>query len=61
MRHTNQYYSEQRAQFAKAYFVSNGIPENKIEVSGKGELQPIADNSTEVGRAKNRRTEITIK
>ncbi|MCO6161343.1 OmpA family protein [Flavobacterium sp. NRK F7] len=61
VRHTNQYYSEQRAQFAKAYFVSNGIPENKIEVSGKGELQPIADNSTEVGRAKNRRTEITIK
>ncbi len=61
VRHTNQYYSEQRAQFAKAYFVSNGIPENKIEVSGKGELQPIADNSTEIGRAKNRRTEITIK
>ncbi|NHN26701.1 OmpA family protein [Flavobacterium jejuense] len=61
VRNTNQYYSEERAKFAKKYFVSNGIPENKIEASGKGELQPIADNTTEEGRAKNRRTEITIK
>ncbi|WP_130735680.1 OmpA family protein [Flavobacterium sp. J27] len=61
VRHTNQYYSEQRAKFAKDYFVANGIPENKIEIYGKGESEPIADNATEVGRAKNRRTEITIK
>jgi len=61
VRHTNQYYSEERATFAKKYFVSNGIPAAKIEASGKGEVQPIADNSTEEGRAKNRRTEITVK
>ena len=61
VRHTNQYYSEERAAFVKKYFVSNGIPVAKIEASGKGEIQPIADNSTEEGRAKNRRTEIIVK
>ncbi|VXC26480.1 Flagellar motor protein MotB [Flavobacterium sp. 9AF] len=61
VRHSNQYYSLERARFAKDYFVLNGILENKIEISGKGEMQPIADNTTESGRAKNRRTEITIK
>ena len=60
VRNTNQYYSEERAKFAKKYFVSNGIPEDKIIASGKGESNPIADNTTEEGRAKNRRTEITI-
>lgn len=60
VRNTNQYYSEERAKFAKKYFVSNGIPEDKIIASGKGESNPIADNATEAGRAKNRRTEITI-
>lgn len=61
VKNTNQFYSEERAKFAKQYFVSNGISENKIEVSGKGESQPIADNATEEGKAKNRRTEVTIK
>lgn len=61
VRNTNQYYSEERAKFAKKYFVSNGISENKIEASGKGESQPIADNATEEGKAKNRRTEVSIK
>lgn len=60
VRNTNQYYSEERAKFAKKYFVANGIPEGKMLVSGKGESKPIADNATEEGRAKNRRTEITI-
>ena len=61
VRNTNQFYSEERAKFAKQYFVSNGIIESKIEASGKGESQPIADNATEEGKAKNRRTEVTIK
>lgn len=61
VRNTNQFYSEERAKFAKKYFISNGIVETKIEASGKGESQPIADNATEEGKAKNRRTEVTIK
>lgn len=60
VRNTNQYYSQERAKFAKKYFVSNGIPDGKIMASGKGESNPIADNATEEGRAKNRRTEITV-
>ncbi|NJM78737.1 MAG: OmpA family protein [Flavobacterium sp.] len=61
VRNTNKYYSEERAKFAKKYFVSNGIAETKIEASGKAESEPIADNATEEGKAKNRRTEVTIK
>lgn len=50
-----------RADFAKAYFVKNGISEAKLESSSKGPDEPIADNSTAEGKAKNRRTVITIK
>ena len=49
-----------RAMFAKNYLVNNGITENKIEVSSKGQEQPIASNDTEEGRAKNRRVEVTL-
>lgn len=51
---------QKRADFAKNYFVRNGISENKIVANSKGDSQPIADNETEEGRAKNRRTVITI-
>lgn len=61
VKHSNQYYSEERAKFAKQYFVSHGISEAKIEASGKGETQPIVSNATEEGKTKNRRTEVTIK
>ncbi|MDY0780447.1 OmpA family protein [Tenacibaculum sp. IB213877] len=52
---------QDRANFAKNYLISNAIPESKITAISKGPLQPIADNATEEGRAKNRRTVITIK
>lgn len=51
---------QQRADFAKGYLTKNGILENNIETSSKGPNEPIADNTTEVGRAENRRTVITI-
>lgn len=57
---TNEYYSAKRAEFAKAYLVSNGISAAKIVTQGKAATMPIADNNTEDGRAKNRRAEISI-
>lgn len=49
-----------RANFVKEYLVSNGIPERKITSGSRGPDQPIADNNTEAGRAKNRRTVISL-
>jgi outer membrane protein OmpA-like peptidoglycan-associated protein len=49
-----------RAETIKKYLVSKGVPADKISTDSKGETQPVADNSTEEGRAKNRRTELTI-
>ena len=51
---------QKRADFAKEYFMKNGIPESKIKTTSKGPDQPIADNSTEEGQAKNRRVVVTI-
>jgi OmpA-OmpF porin, OOP family len=51
----------ERANFAKSYLANNGIPEAKIETSSKGPDEPIADNNTAEGKAKNRRTVVTIK
>ncbi|WP_460220222.1 OmpA family protein [Psychroserpens sp. MEBiC05023] len=51
---------QQRADFAKSYLVRNGILEGNVESTSKGQTEPIADNATEEGKAKNRRTVITI-
>ncbi|TRZ45887.1 OmpA family protein [Robertkochia solimangrovi] len=56
----NQKLGMERAQFVKDYFVSHGIPADRITVDSKGETEPVADNTTEEGRAENRRTVITI-
>lgn len=52
--------SEQRAQSVKDYAVASGVSSSRISIVGKGESEPIADNSTETGRAQNRRVEIVI-
>ena len=52
--------SQRRADSVKAYLVSKGIEPNRIYTEGKGEKQPIADNKTREGRAKNRRVEIEV-
>ncbi|WP_299126679.1 OmpA family protein [uncultured Winogradskyella sp.] len=49
-----------RADFAKKYLSGNGILESNIEAISKGQTEPMADNNTEEGRTKNRRTVITI-
>ena len=52
--------SLRRANAVKAYLVSKGIEANRIYTEGKGKSQPIADNRTKEGRAKNRRVEIEV-
>lgn len=52
--------SERRAQSARTYMVSQGLPASRIQIVGRGELEPIADNETEAGRQKNRRIEVAI-
>jgi outer membrane protein OmpA-like peptidoglycan-associated protein len=51
----------QRAQIIQKYLESQGISSEKIVTSSRGEENPVADLITREGRAKNRRTEITIK
>jgi len=57
----NQVLGIRRAESVKSYFVGQGIPAEMIETSSMGESEPVAENVTSQGRAKNRRTEIHIK
>mgnify|MGYP001100420348 CR=1 FL=1 len=56
----NQRLSEQRAQAVGNYLVGQGVQRERLEIVGFGKRYPVADNSTEEGRAKNRRVEIRI-
>ena len=52
--------SQQRAEAVRDALVSLGADSNKFEVRGAGEAKPVADNSTEEGRAQNRRVEVEV-
>ena len=56
----NQKLSVRRAEAVKASLVSKGIEKNRVYTEGKGKKQPVADNKTAEGRAKNRRVEIEV-
>ena len=56
----NQKLSMRRSNAVKAYLVSKGVDKTRIYTEGKGESQPVADNKTKEGRAKNRRVEIEV-
>ena len=57
---SNQKLSVRRAEGVKAYLVSKGIEKNRVYTEGKGSKQPVADNKTAEGRAKNNRVEIEV-
>jgi outer membrane protein OmpA-like peptidoglycan-associated protein len=52
--------SQRRAESAKSYLVSMGIPAERIRTAGRGESEPIAPNETPDGAQRNRRVEIAI-
>ncbi|MGF6198500.1 OmpA family protein [Pseudomonas laurylsulfatiphila] len=56
----NQALSERRASSVAEYLISQGVAPNKVTSEGRGESQPVADNETDEGRAKNRRVELHI-
>lgn len=56
----NQKLSVKRSEAVKGYLVSKGVEKNRVYTEGKGEKQPVADNKTSEGRAKNRRVEIEV-
>jgi len=53
--------SKERADAVRDYLVGQGVSATRISTVGRGEAQPIADNATAEGRAKNRRVEIFLR
>ena len=52
--------SNKRAAATKAYLVSKGVNASRLEVAGKGDAEPVADNATPEGRQTNRRVDFSI-
>lgn len=57
----NQRLSERRADAVAGVLITSGVPARRVQARGAGQTMPIASNATEVGRAQNRRVEITIR
>jgi outer membrane protein OmpA-like peptidoglycan-associated protein len=53
--------SQKRANEVANYLIAGGIDKARVKAKGYGAAQPVADNTTEAGRAQNRRTEIVIR
>ena len=56
----NQKLSERRANSVAGFLAAQGIDRGVMQVSGKGESQPVASNKTKSGRAENRRVDISV-
>ena len=50
-----------RARSVRDYLVDRGLAPSRVEVAGRGEREPLADNASESGRARNRRVEIFLR
>ena len=53
--------SEERAQSVRDYLAARGVAASRIQTAGRGEREPVADNGTDAGRARNRRVEIFLR
>ena len=53
--------SQERAQSVRDYLTGRGVAGSRIQTAGRGEREPVADNGTEAGRARNRRVEIFLR
>jgi outer membrane protein OmpA-like peptidoglycan-associated protein len=56
----NQALSERRASATADYLVNQGVTRSRLRTNGRGEAEPVADNSTDDGLQKNRRVEVAI-
>lgn len=56
----NQQLSEKRAMAVQSFLIAQGVSPDNISSQGLGEADPVADNSTSAGRAKNRRVELVV-
>jgi len=52
--------SQQRAEVVRDYLVSTGVDPKKMDAFGAADANPVADNGTKEGQAKNRRVEIEV-
>jgi outer membrane protein OmpA-like peptidoglycan-associated protein len=57
---TNLRLSQQRADAVAAALAAAGVPSSRIRAVGRGESDPVADDATATGRARNRRVEIVV-
>ena len=53
--------SVERAQSVRDYLVTRGVAGARVEPAGRGDREPVAENNTDAGRAKNRRVEIFLR
>ncbi|MBI3155509.1 MAG: OmpA family protein [Burkholderiales bacterium] len=53
--------SVQRARTVSDYLQDRGVPAARLEIAGRGAREPVADNATPEGRAKNRRVELFLR
>jgi len=56
----NQSLSERRADAARNFLIGAGLEPTRVQAMGRGEMEPVASNDTEMGRQDNRRVEVAI-